>query len=73
MTKILVGTSSWSDKSLIESGNFYPEDVKTPEARLKYYAAQFPIVEVDSSYYAIPSEKTGKLGWSAHPRISFST
>lgn len=58
---ILVGTSSWTDKSLIECGNFYPEDVKTPEARLKFYASQFPIVEVDSSYYAIPSEKNAKL------------
>jgi uncharacterized protein YecE (DUF72 family) len=58
---ILVGTSSWTDKSLIESGNFYPADVKTPEARLRFYATQFPIVEVDSSYYAIPSDKTAKL------------
>ena len=41
--------------------NFYPEDAKTPEARLRYYASQFPIVEVDSSYYAIPSDKTAKL------------
>jgi uncharacterized protein YecE (DUF72 family) len=58
---ILVGTSSWTDKSLIDSGNFYPEDAKTPEARLRFYASQFPIVEVDSSYYAIPSEKTARL------------
>jgi uncharacterized protein YecE (DUF72 family) len=56
-----VGTSSWTDKSLIESGNFYPKDVKSPEARLRFYASQFPIVEVDSSYYAIPSDKTAKL------------
>ncbi|MDB5923520.1 MAG: hypothetical protein JWN13_2456 [Betaproteobacteria bacterium] len=58
--KILVGTCSWTDKTLIDSGNFYPEDVKTPEARLKFYASKFPIVEVDSSYYAIPSERTAK-------------
>lgn len=57
---ILVGTCSWTDKTLIDSGNFYPEDVKTPEARLKFYASKFPIVEVDSSYYAIPAEKTAK-------------
>ncbi len=60
MSKILVGTSSWTDKSLIECGRFYPADVKSPEARLRYYASQFPIVEVDSSYYAIPSEQTAK-------------
>ena len=54
-TSILVGTSSWTDKSLIESGRFYPSSAKTPEERLRFYASQFPIVEIDSSYYGIPS------------------
>ena len=35
-------------------GKFYPPDVTSPEARLRYYASQFPLVEVDSSYYATP-------------------
>lgn len=52
---ILVGTSSWTDKSLIESGLFYPPSAKSPEDRLRFYASQFPIVEIDSSYYGIPS------------------
>lgn len=51
---ILVGTASWTDKTLIDSGKFYPSDCKTPEGRLRYYAQQFPMVEVDASYYAIP-------------------
>ena len=55
VSKILVGTSSWTDKTLIESGRFYPPSATTPEDRLKYYASQFPIVEIDSSYYGIPS------------------
>ena len=54
-SNILVGTSSWTDKTLIDSGLFYPKDVKTPEDRLRYYASQFPIVEIDSSYYGIPT------------------
>ena len=58
---ILVGTSSWTDKTLIESGRFYPPDVATPEARLRYYATQFPIVEIDSSYYGIPTEANARL------------
>ena len=33
MTKILVGTSSWTDKTLIECGRFYPAHCKTAEAR----------------------------------------
>lgn len=54
---ILIGTASWTDRSLIESGMFYPPEAKTPEQRLKFYAGRFPMVEVDSSYYALPSVK----------------
>jgi uncharacterized protein YecE (DUF72 family) len=57
----LVGTSSWTDKSLIESGRFYPPRIDTPEGRLRYYASQFPIVEIDSSYYGIPTEANARL------------
>jgi len=55
VARILVGTSSWTDKTLVESGRFYPAAAKTPEDRLRFYASQFPIVEIDSSYYGIPS------------------
>src|SRR5215212_2791097 len=55
---ILVGTASRTDKSLIESGKFYPPSAKDAETRLRYYASQFPMVEVDSSYYAIPLPAT---------------
>lgn len=52
---ILVGTASWTDKTLIDCGRFYPKGCSTPEARLRHYASVFPMVEVDSSYYAIPA------------------
>lgn len=55
---VLVGTASWADKSLVDSGKFYPPDVTNPEARLRHYASQFPMVEVDSSYYAMPLPAT---------------
>ena len=58
---ILVGTASWTDKSLIDSGKFYPKEATTAEDRLRYYASQFPFVEVDSSYYAIPAPMTAQL------------
>ncbi|MGZ5184585.1 MAG: DUF72 domain-containing protein [Caldimonas sp.] len=58
---ILVGTASWTDKTLIACGRFYPPGAKTAEARLRFYASQFPIVEVDSSYYAIPAPATAQL------------
>ncbi|TAK33763.1 MAG: DUF72 domain-containing protein [Chloroflexota bacterium] len=59
--KILIGTSSWTDPTLIKSGKFYPPDVKTPEERLQFYARHFSLVEVDSSYYALPSERNAAL------------
>jgi uncharacterized protein YecE (DUF72 family) len=52
---VLIGTASWADTSLVKSGRFYPPEAKTPEARLRYYAAQFPVVEVDSTYYGLPA------------------
>ena len=61
MGDILVGTCSWTDPTLIECGRFYPDWAHSAEARLQYYASQFPIVEVDSSYYALPNEKTSGL------------
>jgi uncharacterized protein YecE (DUF72 family) len=63
MGEIRIGTASWTDKSLVNSGRFYPAQVKTAEARLRYYADQFSIVEVDSSYYAMPSPHSAQL-WS---------
>jgi uncharacterized protein YecE (DUF72 family) len=60
MGEILVGTASWTDKTLLASG-WYPPDVTTPEERLRYYATRFPVVEVDSTYYATPAEQTARL------------
>ncbi len=58
---IRIGTCSWTEKSLIQSGEFYPEEVKTAEGRLRYYAGQFDTVEVDSTYYAIPDRRNTSL------------
>jgi uncharacterized protein YecE (DUF72 family) len=61
MGEILVGTCSWTDPTLIRSGRFYPAEAKSAEARLQFYASQFRLVEVDSSYYSMPSEATAVL------------
>jgi uncharacterized protein YecE (DUF72 family) len=58
---VLIGTASWTDKTLIDCGRFYPTEARTAEARLRYYASRFPLVEVDSSYYAIPTPSTAQL------------
>jgi uncharacterized protein YecE (DUF72 family) len=59
--QILVGTASWTDRSLIESGRFYPPDATTAERRLQHYASVFPLVEVDSTYYGMPSQRNAAL------------
>ena len=61
MARIRVGTASWTDPTLISSGRFYPDSARSAEARLQYYASQFNIVEVDSSYYALPNERNSYL------------
>lgn len=55
MASIFLGTCSWTDKPLIDSRSFYPPQARSPESRLRFYASIFPTVEVDSTYYAIPS------------------
>ncbi len=64
---IHVGTCSWAEKTLLESGEFYPKGVTTAEERLKYYASHFDTVEVDSTYYSIPSIRTAELWVSRTP------
>jgi uncharacterized protein YecE (DUF72 family) len=59
--KILVGTASWTDPTLIKCGRFYPKGCSSAEARLRYYATRFPLVEVNSSYYALPSRSNSEL------------
>lgn len=56
-----VGTASWTDPTLIESGAFYPPDATTAEDRLRFYAEHFDTVEVDATYYALPSERNAYL------------
>lgn len=60
MSEIRVGTSSWTDPSLIEAG-WYPTNAKDAESRLRFYASRFNLVEVDSTYYGMPSERNAAL------------
>ena len=68
--RILVGSCSWTDPTLISCGRFYPRGVTSAEARLRYYAEQFDIVEVDSTYYAPPSARNSEL-WAARTPADF--
>ncbi len=64
-----IGTASWTDPTLLRSG-FYPATATSAEARLRFYAAHFNTVEVDSTYYALPSERNAVL-WAQRTPADF--
>ncbi len=71
MGKIRIGTASWTDPTLLKSGWYPDEVVKDAEKRLEYYAKQFPLVEVDSTYYGPPAEQTTAL-WAGRTPKGFT-
>jgi uncharacterized protein YecE (DUF72 family) len=70
MGQVRVGTASWTDRTLLESG-WYPPEADTPEKRLRYYARQFGLVEIDATYYALPAEQTA-TAWAARTPATFT-
>ena len=67
---VLCGIAGWADKSLIDSKLFYPLSVKTSIERLAFYATEFPLVEVDSTYYGIPKPESVEA-WAAQTPPGF--
>lgn len=67
---VAVGTASWTDPSLIKSKAFYPRGCSSAEQRLRFYASQFPMVEVDSSFFSMPSAKNSEL-WAQRTPADF--
>ncbi|CAB3815379.1 DUF72 domain-containing protein [Achromobacter denitrificans] len=59
--RLLTGTASWTDPTLLACGRFYPPEARSAEARLRFYASRFPMAEIDSSYYAMPSAENAYL------------
>lgn len=54
-SQLFLGTSSWTAEGWV--GSFYPEGTK-PADFLQYYARHFNCVEIDSTFYRIPTAKT---------------
>ena len=52
---IWIGTSGYSFKDWV--GPFYPPGTKTGDM-LEFYAARFPAVEINASYYRLPTAET---------------
>src|SRR6266446_559280 len=63
------GTASWTDPTMSVPGVFYPKGISTAEERLRFYATQFPVVEVDSTYYALPYRKTSESWVERTPEL----
>jgi uncharacterized protein YecE (DUF72 family) len=54
---VLTGSCSWTDRTLVEEADWYPRRTMSAEERLRYYAAHFPLTEIDSTYYAPPAQR----------------
>src|SRR4051794_8663486 len=59
-----IGTSGWHYKHWI--GPFYPRDVRA-SGMLAYYAERFETVELNNTFYRLPSENAVKLWRSGSP------
>src|SRR5205823_4840784 len=57
----LCGTCSWTDKTLVQETDWYPRRTMSAEERLQFYAAHFPLTEIDATYYAPPAEQQARL------------
>jgi uncharacterized protein YecE (DUF72 family) len=65
--RILAGTSGWSFKEW--KGSFYPKDLPD-DGMLSFYAARFPTVEINNTFYRMPKE-TVLVDWASKVPASF--
>lgn len=63
--RIRLGTSSWTGEGWI--GSFYPTNAK-PQDFLPFYATKFDTVEIDSTFYRVPTAKTVKQWCERTPK-----
>ena len=66
--RVFVGTSGYNYPEW--RGSFYPEKLSTAKM-LAYYAERFPTVEINYTFYRIPTEKL-LAGWAAGTPENFS-
>ncbi len=65
--RLRVGTSGYAYKEW--KGSFYPADLK-PERMLAHYASRLDTVEINNTFYRMPSE-TVLLGWAGQVPAEF--
>lgn len=54
-SRVLFGTTSWADRSLVQAGTFYPRKSMKARERLEYYASRFPLTEVATTFRFPPT------------------
>ena len=70
MSDAYVGTSGWNYKHW-GNGEFYPKDLR-PAEWLMFFSKQFSTVEINNSFYRLPSEAAYKnWAYSGATRIRF--
>jgi uncharacterized protein YecE (DUF72 family) len=62
-----IGTSGYNYPEW--KGSFYPADLPAPQM-LPYYAARFPTVEINYTFYRMPNEKL-VAGWAAQTPLPY--
>ena len=64
--RVAVGTSGDADTEW--KGSFYPADLPA-HGMLRFYGSRFGAVEVNSTFYRMPTEKV-LVGWAAGKRAA---
>ena len=70
-SRVLIGTCSWTEPTLVKDTDWYPRRSMSAAERLAYYARCFPLVEADSTYYRPPSEQLTS-GWAQRSPDGFT-
>ena len=69
--RVLAGSSSWADKSLVRDGSFYPSRSLKATQRLQHYASRLPLTEVATTYRFPPTPDVAKR-WVASTPAGFT-
>jgi uncharacterized protein YecE (DUF72 family) len=65
--RVLAGSSSWADRSLVRDGSFYPSRSLTASQRLLHYASRLPLTEVATTYRFPPTPDVAKRWVASTP------
>lgn len=69
--RVLAGSSSWADRSLVRDGSFYPSRSLSAGQRLFHYASRLPLTEVATTFRFPPTPDVTKR-WVASTPAGFT-